>query len=175
MQLSRQIDATEDKLMDNETLDKVFNFVFGRYAKLHLVPETWGSGCWPTFTIIGEKKVGTWYGDLWVGPLEFADKGVLTLLRVNILGEDAAELPVSEIEPIPPHHSSEVTKELLTAANSADPAALRVKRYIAHSVIKLLDQYTSGSLAIVEDCDPTRKILGVRSREELLVKADLSP
>lgn len=164
--------------MDNETLDNVFNFVFGRYAKLHLVPDPWDSRCWPTFTITGER-VGTrhedlWrYEDLWVGPPELAAEGTLTLLRVNILGEDAAELPVSEIEPIPPSQSSKVTKELCTATSSADPAALRVKRYIAYGVIKLLKQHRGG-LAIVEDCDVARKILDVRSLEELLVKANLT-
>lgn len=159
--------------MDNETLDKVFNLVFGRYAKLHLVPDPWCSGCWPTFTITGEKKVGTRYEDLWVGPPELAAEGVLTLLRVNILGEDAAELPVSEIEPIPPSQSSKVTKELCTATSSVDPVALRVKRYIAYGVIKVLKQHRGG-LAIVEDCDVARKILDVRSLEELLVKANLT-
>ena len=158
--------------MDNETLDKVFNFVFGRYAKLHLVQDPWSSGCWPTFTITGEKKVGTRYEDLWMGPPELTTKGVLTLLRVNILGEDAAELPVSEIEPILPRQSSKVIKELLTAASSADPVALRVKQYIAFGVIMLLKQH--DGLVIVEDCDVAHKILDVRSLEELLVKADLT-
>lgn len=159
--------------MDNETLDKVFNLVFGRYAKLHLVPDPWCGGCWPTFTITGEKKDGTRYGDLWAGPPDLAAEGVLTLLRVNILGEDAAKLPVSEIEPVPPSQSSEVTKELCTTTSSIDFAALRVKRYIAHGVIKALKQYNDG-LTIVEDYDVAHKILDVRSLEELLVKADLS-
>lgn len=158
--------------MDNETLDKVFNLVFGRYAKLHLVPDPWCGGCWPTFTITGEKKDGTGYGDLWVGPLELAAKGVFTLLRVNILSEDAAELPVSKLEPVPPSQSSKATKELRTATSGADPTALRVKRYIAYGVIKTLKQHNDG-LTIVEDCDAAHKILDVRSLEELLVKIDL--
>ena len=173
MQLSWRINAVEDKLMDNETLDKVFNFVFGRYAKLYLVPDIWSSGCWPTFTITGVKKAGTGYGDLWVGPSVIVDRGLFTQLRVNILGEDAAKLPDSKLRFTPSCRNSGIDKELLTTASSADPTVLRVKRYIAYGVIKLLERY-SGGLAIVEDCDVAHKILDVRSLEELLVKADLS-
>lgn len=169
--------------MDNETLDKVFNLVFARYAKLHLLPDSWsllqdswGSGCWPKFTIIGQEKTGIGYGavrELWVGPPVLVDRGLFTQLRVNMLGEDAAELPVSKLRLTPSCWSSDVARELLTAASSADPAALRVKRYIAHSVIMLLEQH-SGGLAIVEDCDVAHTILNVSSLEELLVKADLA-
>jgi len=162
--------------MDNETLDKVFNIVFGRYAKLHLVPDdsiNWRNGsCWPKFTVIGEKKISTGHRDvyeLWVGPPELAARGLFTQFRVNILGEDAAELPVSKLTSC---QNDEVARELLTKSSSADSAVLRAKRYIAHSVIMLLEQY--DGLAIVEDCDAAHKILDVRSLEELLVKADLA-
>lgn len=168
--------------MDNETLDKVFNIVFGRYAKLHMLPDSWsllsgswGSGCWPKFTIIGQEKAGIGYGavrELWVGPPVVVDRGLFTQLQVNILGEDAAKLPVSKLGLMPSCQSDEVARELLTTPSITDLAALRAKRYIAHSVIKLLEQY--DGLVIVEDCDAAHKILDVSSLEELLVKADLA-
>ena len=161
--------------MDNETLDKVFNLVFGRYAKLHLLPEGWSSGCWPKFTIIAEGKIGAWWNavhELWVGPPELAAEGMLTQLRVNILGEDATKLPASRLELVLPYHD-QVARELLIAASSADPAALRAKRHIAYGVIKLLEQH-GGGLAMAEDCDVAHMILDVSSLEELLVKADLA-
>lgn len=167
--------------MDNETLDKVFNLVFARYAKLHLLPDSWsllqdswGNSCWPKFTIIGETA-GIGYGavrELWVGPPVLVDRGLFTQLRVNMLGEDAAELPVSKLRLTPSCWSSDVARELLTTPSSTDLAALRAKRYIAHSVIKLLEQH--DGLAIVEDCDVAHTILNVSSLEELLVKADLA-
>ena len=165
--------------MDNETLDKVFNFVFGRYTKLHLFPDdlvNWRNGsCWPKFIVIGEK-IGTGYGavhELWVGPPELAARGLLTQLRVNVLGEDAAKLLGSTLGLMPSYQSSEVTKELLTTVSSVDSTTLRVKRYIAYGVIKLLEQQ-GGSLAIVEDYDVAHTILDVRSLEELIIKADLT-
>lgn len=167
--------------MDNETLDKVFNLVFGRYAKLHLVPDdsvNWRNGsCWPKFTVIGEGKIGAWWKavhELWVGPPELAVEGLLTQLRVNILGEDATKLPVSKREFAPSRldQQDQAARELLINASGADSAALRAKRYIARGIIKLLEQY--GGLAIEEDYDAAHKILDVRSLEELLVKADLA-
>ena len=165
-------------MIDNETLDKVFNFVFRRYAKLHLVPDdfnAWRSGsCWPKFTIIGEGKIGCWWKDvheMWVGPPKLDAEGLLTQLRVNALGEDVTKLPASKLEFVLPYHD-QVARELPTTASSADPVALRVKQYIAFGVIMLLEQY--GGIAIVEDCDVAHPILNVSSLEELLVKADLA-
>ena len=165
-------------MIDNEILDKVFNLVFGRYAKLHLfLDDGMSIGCWPKFVIIVEGKIGVWWKavhELWISSPELVDEGLLTQLRVNVLGEDASELPVSKLESVLSWQDKldQTTRELLTTASSADLAALRVKRYIAYGVIKLLKKH--GGLVIAEDCNLARKILDVRSLEELLIKADLT-
>lgn len=164
-------------MIDNETLDKVFNLVFGQYAKLHLfLDDGMSIGCWPKFVIIAEGKIDVWWKarhELWVSSSKLVDEGLLTQLRVNVLGEDASELSVSKLSVLSWRDKQDQTaRELLTTSSSADLVALRVKRYIAYGVIKLLKQY--GGLVIAEDCDLARKILDVRSLEELLIKADLT-
>ena len=161
--------------MDNMTLDKVFNLVFGRYDKLHLLSMDdidVDFNVWPSFAVLGsllssEELPRT----LWIGPKQSTMDRLLTQLRVNILGEDAIALPRSCFGTIH-YHRPNICRELDTKCSKM----LRAKRYIANGVVSMFKQWNCSDtgIVIVEDYSLDHTILDVSSLEELLVKADLA-
>ena len=83
------MEEKEEKKMDNETLDKVFNLVFGRYKQIVLFPDNSLPATLTHIVVLRviaaaeDCEIGDWI-DLWIGPKPAAYQLCLTQLRLSV-------------------------------------------------------------------------------------------
>ena len=164
--------------MDNETLDKVFNLVFGRYKQIILLQDNYSMPVALThiveLLVVAEPEecvIGAWT-NLWIGPKPTSYQLCLTQLRLRVADSTLHQWQNSCVFT----RYSGVFRGYCIDKLDYSASAIEMRRAVADTVVGLFTAWhcKSTGLRLVEDCDNSRAVLDVSSLEELLVKADLT-